>query len=206
MLGFPDNNVTGPPPIPPIDSGPDSKAQDIATSTGNNTTPAASSQVDPITFIDWRWFRWFRCQGVGRAAIVHPELPMIARGIVARDGIFDPDPAGDAHMLFVEDGDAVVWDPRTGTLGTVNGRSWCLGQDEIRTAGVFGKPLPILADPLEWLRRNRRGLVVLDWSMAFDRLRDLSSVAVAERILPTYRAYMKPALPALHVITEGVVA
>lgn len=51
-----------------------------------------------------------------------------------------------------------------------------------RTAGIFGRPIEILAEPLVWLRNGRRGICILDWKQSFDRLRHLEAVAIAARI------------------------
>lgn len=67
----------------------------------------------------------------------------------------------------------------------------------------FNCALNIFVDPLDWLRAKRDGIVVLDWTRAFDRLRDAPRIALAESLVPKYERYMRPAhMPKLFVISN----
>jgi hypothetical protein len=66
---------------------------------------------------------------------------------------------------------------------------------------AFDCALNIFSSPLDWLRAERDGIVVIDWSRAFDRLRDAPRITIAEELLPLYRRQMKPrSMPELFVI------
>lgn len=110
----------------------------------------------------------------------------------------------DGRVAFYEevDRDLVLWHPETGELNSANGRAFALGAENITAgAGVFDH-LRIHASPLEWLRDRCRGLVVVHWEQAFDRLRDVPRVAVAEAALPQYRRAMRARIPDLAVLTD----
>lgn len=133
---------------------------------------------------------WFKANGVAIEALAKPEPVRVTN---------------DNQIVFPEDRDAVFWQPKTSQIVTWSGRAFALGQNAISKAGtyVFDRQLQIHADPLEWLRQDRRGIVVLEWTRAFDMLRDCPRIAVSERVLHLYRQHMKPAhMPELFVIPE----
>jgi hypothetical protein len=128
-----------------------------------------------------------------------------ATGIVAHDGRFEDDPAGGTFLVFPEAEDAVYWQPQSGKLATWNGRAFALGEEAISNPGTFSFDcaLNLFETPLEWLRNRCDGCVVLDWSRAFDRLRDCPRIAVAENLLFIYNRHMKPPhLPDVLVLTD----
>jgi hypothetical protein len=145
---------------------------------------------------------WLLQSGVPASAVVSPEPINYSRGTRARDGIFEYDPAGPEWFAIAEESDTIFWRPRTGEIATEWGAAFALGQDDIINPGVtaLGGWLHVHADPLDWLRNRRRGIVVLRWEWAFEQLRDVARIAVAEDVLHTYRAHMRPKLPELGVI------
>jgi hypothetical protein len=148
---------------------------------------------------------WLRRSGLDVMALIRPTITMMTSGVRHQDGRFDFDPAGMKWLAFEEDEDFVFWQPRTGELATAEGRAFALGEALIGDAWTysFDCSLNIFTNPLEWLRAKRDGIVVLDWSIAFDRLRDCPRVAVAEAMLFNYRRHMKPRhTPELFVIPK----
>jgi hypothetical protein len=108
----------------------------------------------------------------------------------------------DGAVAFHEpvDEDLIFWRPRTGDLTTWAGRSFALGAtDNLSSAAGALAPLRVHASPMGWLRDRGRGLVIVDWRQAFDRLRDVPGIAVDEALLPTYRAAIRPRVPKLYV-------
>ncbi|MGO8218879.1 hypothetical protein ACC746_31310 [Rhizobium ruizarguesonis] len=167
------------------------------------------TDVDPsYPYIGWllpRHLTWLRAHGVPMAAIVQPEPVRLARGYRAADGRFDPDPSGPDWFAFAERDDLIFWRPKTGELATWNGRSFALGEAVIDDASTYllDGHLHLFQHPLAWLRRNRDGIVITNWSLAFDRLRDCPRIEIAESLLPTYRKHMQPArMPQLCVLRE----
>lgn len=105
----------------------------------------------------------------------------------------------------------IFWNPVTGGIGTDTGRAFALGEDLIDhpATTAFSRWLNIYPDPLEWLRNNRRGIVVIRCELAFDKLCYVPRIAVAEALLPTYRKMVKPRhMPRLAMLpgTERTVA
>ena len=145
--------------------------------------------------------------GVSIGALAMPAAMLVAVGNVRRDGLFDPDPAGHRWFAFDEFGsdDVVLWHQETNASARWFGSAFALGADAIETAATysFDCALNIFRDPLDWLRSGRDGIVVLDWSLAFERLRHAPRIAIEESLLPTYRRHMRPARsPELFVIPE----
>jgi hypothetical protein len=135
----------------------------------------------------------------------------VARGHCADDGWFDVDPSGDPHFgILVEDRggpvDVGFWHARSGRTATLLNYGFALGEHLIDNPGVysFHGALKIHANPVEWLRAGRDGVVILDWTRAFDRLRDCPRIAVDEPLLAKYRAAMQPPhMPDLFVMTDS---
>lgn len=146
--------------------------------------------------------------GVDIMSLASPLPMQVAVGTVAHDGLFDPDPAGVRWFAFEQPSsdDIVFWNRNSGQLCTWSGRTFALGQELIDEPSTysFDCNLNIFADPLDWLRARRDGIVVLPnrWTDAFDRLRDCPRVAVDQRLLALFNKSMKPArLPEVFVIT-----
>lgn len=147
----------------------------------------------------------FRHADVGIMSLAQPLAMKVALGRVAPDGRFEPDIRRDRWFAFeeAEADDMVFWQRQTGRLTTWSGRAFALGQAAIDEAATysFDCSLNIFDDPMDWLRSQRDGIVVLDWTRAFDRLRDAPRVALAESLLPLYRRHMHPThMPELSII------
>jgi hypothetical protein len=148
---------------------------------------------------------WLLSQDVSTSAMVRPIAMMVAVGDLGRDGYFEAAETGSRWLAFEQEHDLVLWQPRRRLLVSECRRAFALGEDIVDNPGTYsiGSNLNIFADPLDWLRARRDGIVVLDWTRAFDRLRDVPRIAIAEALLPTYRRFMKPGrVPELLVIRE----
>ena len=159
---------------------------------------------DPLNpELQWQQAKWLLRQGVPPAAILRPTPIMAVRGERARDGRFDHNQDGPLWMAFIEENDMVYWNPANNKVATDVGRVFALSEDLIDNPATtaFDRYLNIYTDPLQWLQNGRRGIVVVNWPMAFDRLRYVTRIAVAEILLPTYRYHMRPRnMPTLAVI------
>jgi hypothetical protein len=135
---------------------------------------------------------WFLANGAP-ASILESNAIVTCRGIHAKDGRFDPDPEGEKSFAFMEDSDLVFWNPKSGQLSTAEGRSFALGEHNLYyfAAGLEGY-LKVYADPLRWLQNDRRGIVIVEWKMTFDKLHFVHAVAVDEEIYGLFRIHMKP--------------
>lgn len=71
--------------------------------------------------------------------------------------------------------DLVAWRLDTGELATWRGAAAMLGEDQINAPRIEADGLRVFAEPAEWLRAERHGVVVLDaerarWRLARERL------------------------------------
>lgn len=131
---------------------------------------------------------------------------MVSQGECNEDGRFEPDPEGKICFVFQEHIDTLFWHPNSGGLASYEGRSFALGEDLIGNPAttVFDHWLYVYRDPLEWLQNERDGIVVLKWDFAFDRLRDVTRIAVSEPMLATYKRHMRPRhMPKLAVLPSA---
>jgi len=148
---------------------------------------------------------WLLSQGISPWAIIRPSPIKTCHGGRAKDGRFDERIEGPNWFIFEEETDLVFWQPRTGEIATDAGRSFALGEELIDNPGTTAlhQYLNIYSDPLTLLQNDRRGIVVIDWTNAFDRLREVPRVAVSASLLPTYKKFMRPRrIPTLAVLAE----
>jgi hypothetical protein len=146
---------------------------------------------------------WLLAQDISITALVRPLAMKVATGDIGQHGYFEAANSGPRWLAFEQEHDLLLWNPRGRLLVAESRRSFALGEDIVDNPSTyaFDCNLNIFAEPLEWLRANRDGIVVIDWSRAFDRLRDVPRIAIAEALLPTYRLFMKPGrMPELLVI------
>ncbi|MEP9400123.1 hypothetical protein [Mesorhizobium sp. KR2-14] len=149
---------------------------------------------------------WLVRQGVPTTALVRPTAIMLATGSKTHDGLFEHAEHGERWIAFEQEDDFVFWHAGRNAFATYSNRAFALGEEAIDNPGTyaFERALNIFASPLDWLRAGRDGIVVLDWSWAFDRLRDAPRIAIAEGLLPLYKRHMRPArMPELFVISRN---
>lgn len=147
-----------------------------------------------LTFPNQAELAWLIRERVPMTAMIQPAPVMVATGTKAQDGLFEDADDGERWFAFEQEEDFVFWHPRLGSLATYGNRAFALGEDIIDGVGTYalGATLNIFAGPLDWLRAKRDGVVVLDWSRAFDRLREAPRIAVTEQLLPLYKRHMQP--------------
>ena len=143
---------------------------------GPDTRPMTQTAIDR-----------FLAAGVPPLAMVEPD--MIVPAVVFphdenpvrfsfHDELRQPADGVSAFLIAIRDEageiiDLAAWRPREGWLATWRGIGWALGADQ------FPHPLDALHDdgvvrvfrsPMDWLRADRRGLVILDYVTARWRL------------------------------------
>jgi hypothetical protein len=127
----------------------------------------------------------------------------IAYGFRGEDGRFERDRAGQEWLAFEELQDIVYWNPRTGFTATFEGRAFALGEVAITSAATYAldDSLKIFASVAQWIEANGRGIFILDWRHAFDKLRDAPRIECdGDQIAALYRQHMKPArMPVMKV-------
>jgi hypothetical protein len=141
--------------------------------------------------------------GISPSAIAQPDPIIQVRGFRSGDGYFEEDPAyGQRWLGFVEKGEQpVFWQPDTGAFASEWGRPFCLFPGHIFDAATYalhGK-LVVFAEPIEWLRHYRKGIVVLDWSSAFHHLSYCERIEIPASLVPSYQKAMEWSGPEVFV-------
>ncbi|SEH78456.1 hypothetical protein SAMN05216228_1008122 [Rhizobium tibeticum] len=147
-------------------------------------------------------FLWLHRQGVSASLLASMAPVQVVTGYRDTDGKFEPGP-GETYVVFEEPEDLIFWQPKTDELLTWNGRAFALNEARIRNPSTysFDANLNVFSGVLDWLRADCDGVVIVDWSKAFDQLREAPRIAIAEDLLRTYKTWMQPRrLPALSVI------
>ena len=154
--------------------------------------------------------QWLTSRGVGFNALWSP-WPIGATRVAFDGDRFDQDPKGKNALTFVcfdrgEPIDIVAWQPKTGEIATYEGRAVFLGDEDdcFNPATWFGgDDLLIHASPLEWLKADREGFVILDEARAAPYLAPCRSVFCADPALAArVRKIIRPK-PILKVFTAA---
>ena len=122
----------------------------------------------------------------------------IFRGYKAADGRFDEDASGPAWVAFEEPQDVVYWRPSTGEVATFCNRAFALNEDAIDDPATYSLDgrLHIHATVGRWILNEGRGIFVIDWTRAYQRLKDAPRIRIDEALVWNYQDHMKPpALP-----------
>lgn len=116
------------------------------------------------------------------------------RGFRAHDGRFDENCDGHTWLAFEEPDDVVLWCPFNDQVASYDGRAFALNEAAIGTASTYALDdyLIIHDSPRGFILSGGKGIVVLDWHRAFDKLREAPRIAVDEAVLPLYRKFMAP--------------
>ncbi|WP_026613410.1 hypothetical protein [Ensifer aridi] len=148
---------------------------------------------------------WLLGCGVPLKALTRPPMVLIAHGFKADDGCFEDDADGEPWLVFPEVADCIFWQPRSGAMASWNNRAFALGEDIVHAAATysFGGCLNVFADPLDWLRANRDGVVILNWNLTYDRLRDCPRIAIDETLVNKLERHLKPPrVPEIFVLRQ----
>jgi hypothetical protein len=176
--------------------------------------PDIEERFHHLPSLRWSEFERFLKSGVPARALVYPELPARARVVFFPDRpLFDfaedvgEDGAAPAFVFVARDefGDAcdlVAWAPSEARVAAWLGRASMLGLESLRAPRIMHEgALPVCETPLEWLRAERRAVVILDstrarWSLFRTNL-IVSDVAYGCRLREALR------WPAPQIFVEG---
>jgi hypothetical protein len=101
--------------------------------------------------------------------------------------------------------DVCAWQATTGKIATWLGRARMLGEDNLLGPRLDGA-LMVHADPLEWFRANRSGVVILNRARAAPLLREAGTLAVSTlEIAKKLKKVLAVELPAI-LIPDGATA
>jgi hypothetical protein len=153
---------------------------------------------------------WLLGQGVEEAAM---GRPWIIRGGMVQfdDDTFEFVSTGVQAIIFRADDrgetvDLVAWDCRTGRLGSWRSSAFCLGDlDQIFNPATYfmGGALRLHRSPLEWLRADRDGIVIVQPQLAYACLRNacrlsFTDVAHAQQV----ERWLEPPKPSVELLVE----
>ena len=118
----------------------------------------------------------------------------VATGFRGADGRFEETSHGHQWMMFEEGEDTVFWCPFNNQAATLEGRAFALNERAIVRATTYslGASLVIHGSIAKWILARGRGIYVLNWRHAFDRLRDAPRIACDEAVINLYRSNMRP--------------
>jgi len=141
------------------------------------------SDPDAPTSLDQRALDWLLAQGIGIDVVgsfgkleMVPLAVQCARVILDGYGGYIASGIGDfAYILpVIRDSiiDLVAWVPRTGEIATRDGIGAMLGEGHVGCDGwgTTGRAIPVFRSPLNWLRADRQGLVIVNPDLAARRL------------------------------------
>jgi hypothetical protein len=150
---------------------------------------------------------WLLDQGVSDEA-----LWPISGATVRFDGAtFDLDHEGERALTFraLDCGkafDVIAWQPCTGAFGSWRGQAFCLGdQDDIFNPGTYfaGNALRIHASPLEWLRADREGIVIVRPDLASAYLANCQRISFANADHARQaEKWLEPHKPKVEILVE----
>jgi hypothetical protein len=177
----------------------------------------AAARFVSLPEIGWQTYEWFLRQGVPSPTLVYPELPRRARVVFYEDRpLFDfLDEVGEQGVQAIlfpardHDGkiaDLVAWSLSPRRLASWQGAAALLGADEILAPRLMQEAaLWVHRTPLEWLKSDREGVVIIDPRRADLALRDFGpffvhSNAHARELLELFRSRA----PSVYVpVSEG---
>jgi hypothetical protein len=147
-------------------------------------------------------------QGVNENAI----WPISGATVRFDGGTFELDPeAGERALTFrAEDCDKVIdliaWNPRSGAVGSWRGQAFCLGDvDDIFNPATYfgGDALRVHATPLDWLRADREGIVIVrpDLASAYLASRQRISFANTDHARQVEK-WLEPPIPTVEILVE----
>jgi len=127
---------------------------------------------------------WLKRQGVTMAALTRPWVVGADHVTFDDKAGFDFDAAGTRAIIFrAEDAsitaDLIAWSAHENRLASWRGTAFCLGDRDqcFSPASWFGgDALRIHASPLEWLRDDRVGIVILKPELCWTHLRHVPRV------------------------------
>jgi hypothetical protein len=179
-------------------------------------TSQASPHAIALAQFDWGHpnelqTQWLTSKGVDFEALLKP-WPIGATRVRFEDGYFIPDEAGERVITIVcfDSGvpiDIVAWQPKTDQLATYLGRAVFLGDEDdcFNPATWFGDDdLIVHTSPMDWLRANREGVVVIDQTHAGEILRRVQSVRCSDdEMAATVHRWLSPAEPSTKIFVSA---
>lgn len=154
---------------------------------------------------------WLLEHGVGAGAMMEPWLLKEARVKFIGPDTFDFDDSGEPALIFraedrEEATDLIAWSARTNKLATWRCATFCLGDlDQVFNPATYfmGGALRVHGTPLDWLRAERDGIVLVRPDLAFAYLRNCPHLVVGEAVFGRQLdKWIQPPRPTCKILVE----
>ncbi len=179
----------------------------------NSSSPVlAQSLALPIPEEDQ--VRWLIAQGVSDEAMLSPWLLKAASVKFLGGGTFefnDRDGRGERAIVFRandhgEPIDLLAWSARTNRLASWRGAAFCLGDvDDCFNPGswALGGGLRVHLTPLDWLKADRDGIVIVNPALSYSCLRNRPRLVVGDALhAKRIQQWIKPPKPCVEIHVE----
>jgi hypothetical protein len=152
-----------------------------------------------------REIAWLLDNGVSEAAMLEPT-PLRAANVVFLGGnTFDFDSDGTRAFIFKEPNDLVAWNPKRDALAAWGCSAFALGEDAIwNPASYFmGDALRVHRTPLDWLKADRDGIVIVKPELTYGYLRNVRRLSFADPVYAQQvKQWLQPPKPAVEILVE----
>ena len=154
--------------------------------------------------------QWLLSKGVSCNALPSP-WPVGATNALFAGRTFELAPHGERCLTWTvfdrgEPLDIVAWQPRAGKLATWLGQGFCLDDhDWLDNPATWwgGGALRIHRSPLEWLRADRDGIVIVQPRLSYPFLRNVPRLSFADRLhAQRFKRWLQPPKPKTEILIE----
>jgi hypothetical protein len=167
---------------------------------------------DDLPFPKDAELRWLLAKGITGDAMALP-WPIRGSSVIFDGTVFSfADSGGDRAVIFRAEDlaatvDLIAWQPRTGQLATWLGVGFCLGNaDDISNPATYfdGDSLRIHTTPLEWLKADREGIVIVQWRDAYNWLHHCRRVICGDELVAAMvEKHTKPPKRSLRIFVSN---
>jgi hypothetical protein len=185
--------------------GPYEAASVGSTSNTEHSSERLISQLRALSYPDENQLRWLmHRQGVSDTALLRPTHIRAANVTFLDSYTFDFDAAGVPALLFEEDEDWIAWQPKTGQIASWASKAFALGQDAIFNPATYfvGSMLRVHQSPLEWLKAERDGIVIVQPQYAHSYLRDACMSCGDQTFAKQLTEWIQPPPPKAEIFIE----
>jgi hypothetical protein len=154
---------------------------------------------------------WLFAHGVAPDVMAEPWPIRSARVVFDDLHGFDFNRDGEPALIFKaedrgEEIGLIAWELSTGKFASWDGNTFCLSDlDQLDNPAIYfsGGSLQIHADPLDWLRANREGIVILRPDLTYAYLRHCPRLVFADqRHAERVWNWIQPPMPTAELLVE----
>ena len=147
---------------------------------------------------------WLLQQGISEPAMITPPVVLAANVVFLDGNTFDFDAGGVRAFIFREPNDLIAWRPASKRVATWRSSAFALGEDAIwNPASYFmGTALRVHRTPLEWLKADRDGIVIVKPELTHAYLRDADISFADDLYARQVKRWREPPLPRGKLLIE----